>query len=201
MNELIFSEQPEVVHIISQHCDRDGWSTFQCLNSLSLSWASVLIPSANCNFRQGRTKSWHLTRLGGISPHLSGLNCSCYKGWGWRQQNMIHKQARLITLNILREGKIKRKNWPGKLVSIQLLTESPVVICFLFSEFVKNMVTYSEGKDKVRDWYSASYSTKLTIKEFDWPKLKIFTLTCFIHTTCRIQKRGIYVPRVQDDFV
>lgn len=64
---------------------------------------------------------------------------------------MIHKQARLITLNILREGKIKRKNWPGKLVSIQLLTESPVVICFLFSEFVKNMVTYSEGKDKVRD--------------------------------------------------
>ena len=54
---------------------------------------------------------------------------------------MIHKQARLITLNILREGKIKRKNWPGKLVSIQLLTESPVVICFLLSEFVKNKVT------------------------------------------------------------
>ena len=58
---------------------------------------------------------------------------------------MIHKQAHLITLNILQEGKIKRKNWPRKLVSIQLLTTSLVVVCFFF------LRTRSVGKDKVQD--------------------------------------------------
>ena len=64
---------------------------------------------------------------------------------------MIHKQADLITLNILHQGKIRRKNWNRKLVSIQpgfLLLQT---FCSLGLFKLWKVVKKERSKDKVRD--------------------------------------------------
>ena len=107
------------------------WKLVPCMHDRSLSfWGPrQFLPPSN--------SPW-------ISPHLSRLNCSCCNAGSGGGKTWSTNKAPHHTKYTPEEGKIKRKNLPRKLVSIQLWTETPVVISFLLS------LEYGNWGDKER---------------------------------------------------
>ena len=157
-------------------------------------------------------KSWtlELGQKGGTSTSQLGQGCILYYFWGKTSctNNQVHP-----TIHNLQEDTEHKIHWHGTQASKTLGKNGTQNwnlfnhLCFTqltlvdFFKYVHNILHVSiitivkieklglfyEGKKEL-NWYSVSRVWKLTIKEVDWPKLKYFTVTCFIRTIHRIQK-------------